>query len=138
MRRQMTLGVVFVGLSFALAIAGGDAINLDGKYKVVSLSKGGKDAPADIVAEVKSVVIKDGTFTVDKMPVTEVAAIKIDASKSPAQIDVRPKGKDEVVLGIFKVEKDTLTIVVSKDARPTSFDGNGKTEFRMVLSKVKE
>ena len=141
MRRQFVIGVVFLGLSMTLATAGGDAVSIDGKYKVVSLSKGGKTAPNDIVADINAVVIKNGTFTVDKKPVSEVASIKIDGSKAPAHIEVRSKSandKERIALGIFKLEKETLTIVISRGARPVDFDGKGEDEMKMVLTKIKE
>jgi uncharacterized protein (TIGR03067 family) len=64
---------------------------------------------------------------------------KIDATKSPKQIDLMPEGKEKagVIRGIYKLEKDTLTVTYSaagKD-RPTTFESKAGSGHTMTVWK---
>jgi uncharacterized protein (TIGR03067 family) len=62
-----------------------------------------------------------------------------DPRARPATIDL-PTGQGWPMRGIYKVEGDTLTLVVRvcNDSRPASFDTKGGGVIKMVLTRVKD
>jgi uncharacterized protein (TIGR03067 family) len=113
------------------------AKSIDGTYKVLSASFGGK---ADTEKAAKATFeFKDGTVTVTDGPKQdEAAAFKLDPSKTPGHIDITPKN-DKVVLGIYQTKTTPagleLTIAFAKDSgdRPTDFKGDGPTAVVIKL-----
>lgn len=93
------------------------------------------------------------TFTADgQMSVKEGnrepkdgATYKIDTKKNPAELDIIPPAgkKEPTILGIFKIDGDTLTICIgagSKDGseRPTKFESpEGSKTMLMTLKRKK-
>jgi uncharacterized protein (TIGR03067 family) len=62
---------------------------------------------------------------------------KLDATKTPKQIDLIPEGKGKagVVRGIYKLEKDSLTVCYGapgKD-RPTAFESKMETGHTLTV-----
>ncbi len=120
-------GLVVVGAGSCQPDA--PAKSIDGTYKVVSATFGGK---AKEGAEKAEFVFKDGTVTVREggKDQGETATFKLDPTKTPAQIDFTPKSK-EAALGIYqtKATKEGLELTVAfakdGDARPTDFKGDG-------------
>jgi uncharacterized protein (TIGR03067 family) len=78
----------------------------------------------------------------------EGATYKVDAKKTPAEIDlIPPPGKkDPVMQGIFKIEGDTLTICFmgaeaggAAAPRPTKFESpEGSMSMLIVLKRAKK
>jgi uncharacterized protein (TIGR03067 family) len=74
----------------------------------------------------------------------EGATYKLDAKKSPGEIDIiPPEGKDEpTIQGIFKIEGETLTICISGPSaagRPTKFESaEGSQTMLMILKRAKK
>lgn len=68
--------------------------------------------------------------------------IELDPSKKPPHITIRPpkdEAKGETILGIYRFDKDTLTICGSPKERPTEFAlTEGTQNGLLVLERVKE
>lgn len=100
-----------------------------GKWVIESVSRDGK--PDDSLKG--AVRVHDG----DKYTVTPAAGstaqpvtgtFTADAGKTPATIDMKPESgryKGKTLLGVFKLDGDTLTVAFAEPGRPrpTGFDG---------------
>lgn len=146
----MRMLIAVVGLVLAAgwtALAADDdaakaAKKLEGKYEVVSATRGGKPEPK--AAEVKSFVIKDGEIIMDSGTREEKAKFTLDPSKTPAEIDIKPT--NEAVKGIYKTKETDkgleLTIAFTKSGkdgsvRPKDFKGEGADEVVISLLRKK-
>ncbi len=115
------------------------AESLQGEWKVVSFNKGGEDTPKEELEKAKFV------FVGEKLTITfnnrdETATFTVDPKAKPLAIDITPAGKKEkVVKGIYKLEKDTLSICFGPDGadRPTEFKGTKKSSL-IVVERVKK
>jgi len=116
-----------------------DVEKFQGKWTVASIEENGKPAPADEVAKFE-VTVKGDVFTVKiKDENNRELTIKLDPTQKPATIDLVPKdAKDKTVLGIYKLDGDTLTIAGTdeKKERPTDFTA-GKGVTVLVLKRAK-
>src|SRR5258708_22453680 len=116
-----------------------DVEKFQGKWTVVSIEENGKAAPADEVAKFE-VTIKGDLFTVKiKDEDNKEMTIKLDPAKKPPAIDLVPKNaKETTVLGIYKLDGDTLTICGTdeKKERPTEF-ATRKGITTIVLKRAK-
>jgi uncharacterized protein (TIGR03067 family) len=140
-RFAIALGL-FAGVA-ALGLADEKAAKeLNGSYTVKSISKGGMDAPEEVIKSVKSFVIKDGGITLTIADMEQTAKFTVDPTKKPAHLDLTPTSgpnKDMLRKGIYKVEKGVLTIVFSeKGDRPADFDAKGEDIGKIVLEKKEE
>ena len=88
------------------------------------------------------------SFDGDKMTVMmagsdrkETATFSAAPDKKPGEFDITPDGEKKIVKGIFKFEKETLTLCFAHEGkaaeRPTEFKGD-KPYTVLVLVKVKE
>jgi uncharacterized protein (TIGR03067 family) len=142
MKRYVTAAVLFAAVAVATAADDDKAMKeLNGSYTVKSFSKGGMDAPEEVVKGFKSFIIKDGTIAFEVMDKMEKGKFTIDASKKPAHIDVTPTtgpDADTTWKGIYKLEKGKLTICLNhKGDRPKDFDDKGEEVGKIVLEKKK-
>ncbi len=142
-----TLGVALVALAFVSPAFAADKelpkdlAALQGKWKAVKLSFAGKDIPADEITKKNSMLeIKGDEGTPSEDGKTQKPGkLKVDGSKTPAEITVDTPDMGKMV-GIYKIEKDTLTMCFSLDekVRPTKFEGTKEAPvIVMVLEKVK-
>jgi uncharacterized protein (TIGR03067 family) len=118
-----------------------DLEKLQGDWKVEKAQRGGMDAPANVLEKL-TLVVKGDSMTVSEGGVRdEKAAITLDPGKSPAAIDIKPAraGRD-TVLGIYKLDGDSLTLCWAKDgARPTDFASKeGSNHVLFVLKRIKK
>jgi uncharacterized protein (TIGR03067 family) len=126
-----------------MLLAGGCvlAADVEGTYTLKSASTGGKAAPAAFLESLKEVkVTATEVVFVGTDGTEQKQAIKLDAKSTPTGIDFPAAGKDEKGReGIYKLDKDELTIVLSAAGgkRPTDFKGDGEGVRVMVLTKKK-
>ena len=142
MKRFATLALLMAIPALAALAADEKPAGIDGTYKVTALSKGGTKAPEEVAKSFESVTIKGDKMTMKTTgDAAKVATVKVDAKAKPATIDITPDDgmeKGKTMMGIWKVEKNVLTIVVTegKDAkRPADFDGKGKDDVLLELTK---
>jgi len=117
---------------------------LEGTYLLVGLeTKGFKLTPDALKKEdpaERKLVIKGDQIIATTKGKDDPATIKIDASKTPPHIDITSvkDGKTEVNHGIYKFEKDVLTICALEKGdpkdRPTKFEAGDKY-LLLVLEK---
>jgi uncharacterized protein (TIGR03067 family) len=112
------------------------------------MTQGGQPAP-EAVIKAASFVIRGDTFIVrftEKGKSEDKAAtLVVDPDQRPAAIDMTPKdGKDagKPILGIMKVEKDTVTLCWADEAgrtrRPTEFTSTKDNKnFLIVMKRAK-
>jgi uncharacterized protein (TIGR03067 family) len=138
---RIALGVaVFLGAAALSSAREDQPQKLDGTYAVKSAEKDGEAMPADELKKVIEVVIKDDFLTIRREGGEDhKAKIKTDATQKPAHLDATPQDgedKDKTLPGIYKMDKDELTIVVAREGgRPKDFDAKGKGIMKIVLQK---
>jgi uncharacterized protein (TIGR03067 family) len=119
-----------------------DLAALQGKWKVVKMTVGGMDLPADeLTKKVMTLDIKGDEATPSEGGVAKKkpGKVNVDGSKTPAEITINTPDMGKMV-GIYKLEKDTLTMCISFDekTRPTKFESTKDAPVAvMVLEKVK-
>jgi uncharacterized protein (TIGR03067 family) len=98
-----------------------------GPWSVTSSIRDGQEAPADLVGSIRRIV--DGDHVIWARDGKNFAGTKVvyDVTKSPHAIDLIPDGgphRDEHILGIYKLEGETLTICVADagEPRPAVFE----------------
>lgn len=119
----------------------GDAKAIDGTWNLVAMTFDGSETAAEKLKG-RKVVIADGKMTAfsggKKGFVNRLA---LDASKSPARIDLRRDGLDEPALGIYQRKGDRLTLCYGEPGkdRPSAFESKaGRRVFLLVLERAKE
>lgn len=147
------LPVLVIGLFSSVALADDAAAKkmlkeLEGKYTLSSMSKGGEAAPDEFLKSVFC-TIKGDSFVVHfkkgKDGEEKTATIVLQTDAKPIAIDLTPKdGPDagKPMLGILKVEKETVTLCwqdrSDKAERPKEFTSTKENkQFLIVMKKDK-
>lgn len=138
MTRFAAAGVVFAAVVGGAVVADDKALKeLEGKYTVAAVTKGGQPAPDEFVQSA-SAVVKGDELTITAKGKDNRAKIKVDATKKPAQIDLSPSDgpeKGKTFPGIYKLDKGEWTLAFTERGdRPTEFKG----EADVVLIRFKK
>jgi uncharacterized protein (TIGR03067 family) len=112
---------------------------IQGTWIAVRLIEKGVDVTKKEALNLVFVFKKDQITVSEKGRREKPAGFKLDARKKPYTIDIFPEqGRDDVVRGIYKFDKDELTIAFvegKNKARPKKFDD--KDSSRIVLKRQK-
>jgi uncharacterized protein (TIGR03067 family) len=123
--------------------------DLEGSYKPTAMTRAGEAAPDEERKAVSEVIFKGDTITVrfekEKKTEDHAATLVVDPAQKPIAIDMTPKEGPQAgrpVLGILKIEKDTVTICwadrENATDRPKEFSSTkGNKNFLIVLKKEK-
>ena len=145
MKNLLAVTVGFVLLTGAVAVGQDDdaAVKKDKellkgswKFESVKSAQGEKEDFADAKLE----FFTDGKVQFTKGTQQKKATYKINPAGKPKEIDLKPEEKDEAMQGIYRIEKDTLTICICEGqnvARPTEFEAKDKNVL-VTLKRVKE
>lgn len=139
--RSVIAVAVLAGSAAVLTAADGKDPTV-GKWAVESVTRDGK--PDDSLKGATRTHDAGGKYTITPMGgETMLGTYTIDAGKSPVTIDMMPVGgryKGKTLLGIAKLEGDTLTVCFAEPGkeRPTKFEsGPGSGLVLAVHKKAK-
>jgi uncharacterized protein (TIGR03067 family) len=115
-----------------------DLVPFQGVWKAVAGKKGGEDAPAGKLENLKL------TFAGDKLTIAEgkgggkTGSYSVNAKADPKEIDfTSPAG--EAIKGIYKFDKDgKLTIGFAPSARPKGFDDKDAQYLTLEQQKAEK
>jgi uncharacterized protein (TIGR03067 family) len=113
--------------------------DLQGTWQLQRRTRGGKEAPADVVKRMRLVIAADKATPYEGDKAQTPATIAVDATKKPATIDIR-HGR-EGMPGIYRLEGDTLTICFGDPGAERPKDFAAKTDpptTLLVLKRVKK
>jgi uncharacterized protein (TIGR03067 family) len=142
----LALLLAFTGIAIADEAANKKYLkDLEGNYTATSMTRSGEKAPDEFLSTI-TLSIKGDTFTIKFKKGDEGeeknATVVIDAGKKPVTIDLTPKVGPEAgkpILGIIKVEKDTVTYCWADRAdnvdRPKDFTSTKENKFFMIVMK---
>ena len=107
---------------------------LAGVWKITSFEsqQGKKEDFEGATLELKT----DGKAEFTKGGEAKPATYTINPAAKPKEIDLKPEGKDEAMRGIYRLEKDTLTICIVENpnvGRPNEFAA--KDAYVVVMLK---
>jgi uncharacterized protein (TIGR03067 family) len=139
---------LLLGLALTVGAPGKDApkekAGIVGTWNGEKAVAGGKELPVP-EGGVSFTFTEDGKVTVKegKRDKPDAGTYKLDPKKDPAEIDLTPppEKKEKVVLGIYKLDGDTLTLCFGKDGgeRPTKFESpEGSSVVVITLKRAKK
>jgi uncharacterized protein (TIGR03067 family) len=140
-----TNGIAILLLSAALAAGGGRAdetdkeqAKLEGTWKIVRVTYDGEVVPKDRIEGATFVFSKDRLKMIAPKGEVEEYTYRLDASKSPKQIDLTRK--KETGRCIYKLDKDTLTIALpdKKEKRPASLESKKGSKVSVMVFERKK
>jgi len=139
--------LVLAGMTHAADDAASKKVlqEIEGVYTLASAERAGSAPPGNFIEDVQKVTIKDGklivNFKVDDKLEEKSAAITIDATQKPIQINMVPD-KDKTVPGILQLDGDTLKICwndTPSGKRPAGFTTSKEDKnFMLVLKREKK
>lgn len=139
---------LLVGLALAAGAPGKDTKeppSIVGEWVGEKAVAGGKEQPVPD-GGITFIFTADGKLTVmeGKRDKNDTGTYKADAKKEPAEIDIIPPEdkKEPTVLGIYKLDGDTLTLAFGRGkekSRPTKFESPvGADTIVITLKRAKK
>jgi uncharacterized protein (TIGR03067 family) len=124
-------------------------VSIEGTYLITGVEAMGKVVPAEVIAKgsdaERTIKITATQLIASKEDKEDPADYTIDTTKTPHQITItakKPNGKDEKMLGIFKVDGDKLTICAvesGKEAdRPKEFKTTADNKAMILVLEKKK
>ena len=120
--------------------------DLEGSYTVTAAELSGGSPPPGFLPSIEKLTIKDNKFSItfkfEGKLEEKSATITVDATKKPAQIDLKPLDgdkKDQTVMGIVAIEKDGINVCWTNapdGKRPADFK-TSKNDKNMSLTLKK-
>jgi uncharacterized protein (TIGR03067 family) len=109
-----------------------------GEWKLTTWAKLGRPFPKDKLENSK-VVVKEGAFSMTLDEQTTDMTFALDPKAEPPALDFRSEGNKRLIRGIYKREKDKITICfgIENSPRPTEFKAGRDTSI-MVLERAKK
>jgi uncharacterized protein (TIGR03067 family) len=143
--RRLIAAVAFLALALPVCADDKDdaAKKLSGTYTTLEVIFDGKSDEKK-KEDVKGFVVKEGTMTMKIRDREEKGTFKLDPSKKPAHIDIKPEGDRDVVHGIYQVKETdkgtelTVALAGPGSERPKDFKGEGKDQIVIKLLRKKE
>ncbi len=137
MRSVLTAGAVLLAVSTGVAA---DKSPIDGKWTIESVTRDGRKDDAFTGA---SRVHEGGTYTMKaaegKTLPTSEGTFTADADKKT--IDMKPTGgryKDKTLLGVYKLDGDTLTIAFAEPGKDRPKEFTSKEGSGVVVAVMKK
>jgi uncharacterized protein (TIGR03067 family) len=141
---------LLVGLALAVGAPGREPAAKDpptivGAWVGEKAVAGGKEKPVP-EGGITFTFTADGQLTVNEgnRKKADTGSYKLDPKKDPAEIDIIPPAekKDPTVLGIYKLDGDTLTLCFGRGkagSRPTTFESpEGSETIVITLKRAKK
>ena len=147
MNRRGLFALALVSLFPALpivALAADDAKPLQGAWIAKSMEVNGAPAPAKAVERVQF------TFEGDKLSIkgnfsderVDECTYKVDGEKSPKHLDISHPKETKPIVGIYKVNGDTLTVCLrhasSNEGRPNEFVSKADSNLVLITFEKKK
>ena len=138
---KQTCAAVCIGLFLSAATAqeAKKEASIVGEWNGEKAVRGGKERPVP-EGGVIFTFTADGKFSVNegKRGEKDVGEYKVDAKKNPPEIDITAPKEERKMLGIYKVEGNTLTLCFSDDkdaGRPTKFESPDGSRTMLITFK---
>lgn len=109
-----------------------------GEWKLTTWAKLGRAYPKEKL-EKGRVVVKNDTMSMTLDEQTTDMTFTLDPKADPPALDFRYDHSNKVIRGIYKREKDKITICfgIENSPRPTAFKAGGDNSI-MVIERVKK
>jgi uncharacterized protein (TIGR03067 family) len=136
----MLLSTLLLLVAFADDRMDAEKAKHQGEWEVTSYVRDGTESAPEIRASIRRIVEKDHVTWKRDGKSFAGTRFEIDPAKSPATIDLIPDGgpyRDKRVLGIYRLEGDTLTICIADPDRPRPTGFEAKPQSKQTLQILK-
>lgn len=134
---KRTAGLLSIGfvVLFAGSVSAADKDKFQGKWKAEKAVRNGEQAPAEELAKMRIEFKGDLAIPYEDDKAEDEAEYTLDETKKPKAIDIKPKGKDKMIEGIYEIDGDTLKIAFGRKSRPEKFESAAGSDVMYILLK---
>jgi uncharacterized protein (TIGR03067 family) len=139
MRRRALLVAVAVGLLIAADKkddAKGDQDKIQGTWVCVSAERGGQALPDEAGKEFKF-TFKGDKLTLHMRDQKKEGTFKLDPTKKPKTITIKPSGEDKELRGVYMFDGETLKLCAGEPGEDPPKDFTTKDGGRLMLFVLK-